>query len=84
MSNQKNQKHEPEFAPHCCPCGEHSNRGGEGVTRRTFFGNAGIATLGGIALTGLTWKTVAAAGATAERPARRRPLIVQPIFLYGT
>ena len=74
----------PKFAAHCCPCGEHAKHGGEGVSRRTFLGNAGGAALGGIALTGLTWKSVAAAGLGAEQADRRKPLVVQPIFLYST
>ncbi len=69
-------------APRCCPCG-HSHAGGGDISRRTFLGGTGMA-LGGLALTGLTWKSLAAAEGELDRPPGRKPLVVKPIFAYGT
>jgi len=40
--------------------------------------------LGGLALTGLTWKSLAAAEGELDQPPGRKPLVVKPIFAYGT
>lgn len=46
------------------------------------MGNVGATAIGGIALTGLTWKAVSAAEAELESPNQRKPLVVQPILTY--
>ncbi len=74
----------PGLAAHCCPCGEHSEKSADGVSRRTFLGNVSGAALGGVALTGLTWKAVAAAAPSTLGPPSRKPLVVQPVFMYST
>lgn len=64
---------------HCCPCGESPPTDPAGVSRRAFLGG-----LGGVALTGLTWRSVSAAGPEVPSPPGRRALRVQPVFTYST
>ncbi|MFH1920196.1 MAG: twin-arginine translocation signal domain-containing protein [Planctomycetota bacterium] len=68
----------------CCPNSRAAERDGTGITRRGFLGGAGGAALGGMALTGLTWSSLAAAGPEVAPPPPRRPLVVKPLFLYRT
>ncbi|MCY3024651.1 MAG: twin-arginine translocation signal domain-containing protein, partial [Planctomycetota bacterium] len=60
--------------PHCCPCGSHNE---DGVSRREFMTAGSL--LGGLALTGLTWHSLASAEARAAAPAARQPLVVKPV-----
>ena len=53
-----------------------------GITRRGFLGGVGGATVGGIALTGLTWSSLSAQQPELATPPPRRPLVVKPILLY--
>ena len=75
--------HVQQFEPHCCPCCEEPKTTADGITRRGFLG-AGTATLGGVALTGLSWSVISAAEQGAEGPPPRRPLVVKPILVYST
>jgi hypothetical protein len=73
-------EHGPTVRTHCCPCGEHS---AEGVSRRVFLGGlGGVAALGGVALTGLSWSVLAAEQADDDQPPKRRPLVVKPVFVF--
>jgi len=64
---------------HCCPCSCHAEEPAEGITRRNLLGGAA---LGGMALTGLSWSALGAAGPEVPQAPPRRPLIVKPIFTY--
>ena len=68
--------------PVCCPCGGDSPAE-TGVTRRGFMGG-GVAALGGVALTGLTWSALSAAEGQIPTPSSRRALVVKPVFVYST
>jgi len=59
--------------PRCCPCD------GGGVSRRSFFEAAGAG-----ALLGLSWSLVRGAEPEVAMPPARKPLVVKPIFTYGT
>ncbi len=68
--------------PRCCPCCDHASESPNGVSRRAFLG--GAAALGGVALTGLTWKGLAAAEPEVLKPAARRAIRVKPVLVYST
>ncbi len=65
--------------PHCCP-GCTPAEAGDGISRRHFLG---VAALGGVALTGLSWSALAAAESQIAMPPQRRPLVVKPLLLYA-
>ncbi|MBM4032007.1 MAG: sugar isomerase [Planctomycetes bacterium] len=58
--------------PRCCPCERD-------VSRRGFLEAAG-----GAALVGLSWSLAKAAEAEVAMPPARKPLVLKPIFTYGT
>ena len=66
----------------CCPGTHAPETGPAGVTRRGFLGGVGGAALGGVALTGITWSSLAAQEPEVPAPSPRRPLVVKPLFLY--
>ncbi|MFA5191204.1 MAG: hypothetical protein WC740_10775 [Verrucomicrobiia bacterium] len=80
-------QHDPSdsshFHAHCCPCVSHASDDPSVVSRRGFLGG-GLAMLGATALPGMTWQALAALKADQQPLARRRPLIVKPIFFYST
>jgi hypothetical protein len=67
----------------CCPCGEQELA--RGINRREFLQGVSGAGALGVALSGLSWSTVAMA-AEAGEPAgpQRRALVVKPILAYET
>ncbi len=67
--------------PRCCPCGRHSQEDSSGIGRRDFLKTSGFA-LGGAALTGMAWSTLAAAEAAVPMTPSRQPLVVKPVFMY--
>ena len=82
-------RHTSHVRPHCCPCGSHEHSAADApglgdVSRRGFLGGMSAAALGGVALSGLTWSKLAAAGPDLESPSARRPLVVKPVFIYQT
>jgi L-fucose isomerase-like protein len=68
-----------EIHPRCCSCGDVRP---DEISRRGFIGGLGAATLGGIALTGLTWTALKAAERELPSAPRRRPLVVKPVLTY--
>ena len=67
----------------CC-CGGHNPEKVAFFSRREFLGGASIASLGAVALSGLTWKTLSAAQQdTVPKAPPRRPLVVKPVLVYG-
>jgi len=66
----------------CCACGP-AAKAACGMSRRSFLGGVGGTALGGVALSGLTWSTAAAAQSEAAAPVRRT-LVVKPILVYST
>ncbi len=72
------------FQAHCCPCVNHAGNDPTAVSRRGFLGGAGLAMLGATALQGMTWQALAALKPDEKPLARRRPLVVKPIFFYST
>ena len=88
MSPQKlrEHSHHSQLTAHCCPCCDRSETGGdEGLTRRSFLeGVGGLAALGGVALSGLSWPAISAGEPGLPAAAPRRPLVVKPIFTYTT
>lgn len=69
--------------PHCCGSGCQSARFHSGMTRRGFIGSAA---LGGVALAGLSWRSLAGVWSQESLPAPppRRPLRVKAILTYET
>jgi hypothetical protein len=71
---------------HCCPSSGIGAPGrvGRAVTRRTFLRGMGAATLGSVALSGLSWPAVSKAGPVEERSALlRRPLRAKPVLIHS-
>jgi len=72
----------------CCPqprvCSESTSAGGAGVSRRGFLGGVGGATLGSVALSGLSWAALAAQQPELPSSPGRRALVVKPLLLYRT
>ena len=54
------------------------------MSRRSFLGGVGGTALGSFALTGLTWPVLSAAENEAMPCPDRKPLVVKPLFTYGT
>jgi hypothetical protein len=80
MHSDENNSGSP-FHAHCCPCGHHHS--GDGVNRRAFLGGVGgLAALGGVALTGLSWAALAAEQEDEPTAPVRRPLVVKPVLTY--
>jgi len=75
MERRENGKMLRSFHPHCCPSGE-------GLSRRGFLTGLGGAALGAWAFQGIPWSSLAAA--EPEAIPARKPLIVKPVFMYGT
>ena len=67
---------------HCCPCNQEAEP--SGVSRRGFLGGMGAAALGGLALSGVSWSLLAAEQPELPEAPKRRPLVVKPVFLWGT
>jgi hypothetical protein len=68
----------------CCPR-PHPVDGGLGsLTRRGFLGGLGGTALGGMAITGMSWSALASADEPVGPCPDRKPLVVKPIFTYGT
>jgi len=61
----------------CCGCTP------PGITRRDFL-KASTVAMGGIAMTGLSWRSLAAAEPKAPAPPARKELVVQPILTYDS
>ncbi|HUT11083.1 MAG TPA: hypothetical protein VMY42_11345 [Thermoguttaceae bacterium] len=76
--------HDSPFEPRCCPACHGPESSAAGLTRRGFLGGLGTAAFGGVALSGLSWASVSAAGADVEPAPPRRPLVVKPILVYST
>ncbi len=72
------------YHAHCCPCVPHAGHDPSAVSRRGFLGGTGLALLGATALQGMTWQALAALKPDEKPLARRRPLVVKPIFFYST
>ena len=72
------------FHAHCCPCVSHAGDDSSAVSRRGFLGGVSLAMLGSTALQGMTWQALAALKPDDKPLARRRPLVVKPVFFYST
>jgi hypothetical protein len=71
---------------HCCsgPIIVAPAAGGRAVTRRTFLKGMGAATLGSVALSGLSWPAISAAEPLEEQSALlRRPLRAKPVLIHS-
>ncbi len=69
----------------CCPCGCEAGMTDDGVTRRGFLGGiGGVAAIGSVALSGLSWSALQAAEPEIRPGTARRALVVKPIFTYST
>ena len=68
---------------HCCPCSGSTLQGHAGVAWRDFLIAGGL-TVGGAALTDLTWSALAAEASGLAVPPQRTPLVVKPILSYFT
>jgi len=73
--------HDGPVSARCCPCVAAQPPEESGLDRRTFLG---AAALGGVALSGLTWSALAAAGDDLPAAPARKPLVVKPVFVYST
>jgi hypothetical protein len=73
------ENHRAALQTHCCPCAHHDDQASDEVSGHSLPGVAG---LGGMVVTGLTWSALAAAGPGLPRASQRRPLVVKPIFTY--
>ena len=80
--NLRQRSYHPRFTAHCCPCCDRSEAAGdEALTRRGFLeGVGGLAALGGVALSGLSWSAISADEPELPAATPRRPLVVKPIF----
>ncbi len=75
--------HQHKFQPRCCPRGDSISTGSKTLSRRTFLKGLGATALGGMAIGGLSWPTLAAL--ETEEPSLKRlrlPLKVKPILTY--
>ncbi|MBN1441226.1 MAG: sugar isomerase, partial [Planctomycetes bacterium] len=68
----------------CCPSPLPADGGLSGIPRRGFLGGLGATALGGLALAGKSWAALSAAEEPAGPSPDRKPLVVKPIFTYGT
>lgn len=66
--------------PHCCGC---TGCDAGGLSRRDFL-KAGSVALGGLAMTGLNWSSLAAAEGEMPKAPPRKPLVLLPILTYAT
>jgi hypothetical protein len=67
----------------CCPCGCGQDHSANGISRRGFLQGVSGAGALGMALTGLTWSSVAMAAGSDDRAGpQRRALVVRPILIY--
>ncbi len=72
--------------PRCCPSTgfEAGSPGGSSVTRRTFLKGMGAVTIGGVALSGLSWPGLLAAAQEEETSGLvRRPLRAKPVLIHS-
>jgi hypothetical protein len=68
----------------CCCCGSaQAGARRRDITRRGFIGGMTGVALSSTALAGLTWPRLAALTPTIPMPPPRRPLRVQPVFVYS-
>ncbi len=68
----------------CCPCGCGQDHSTAGISRRGFLQGVSGAGALGVALTGLTWSSVAMAAGSGDRAGpQRRVLAVKPILTYS-
>ena len=68
---------EPRSGSPCCGCRLDGDAGA--LSRRDL-----LAALGGAVVVGLSWSALRAAGAEVASPPPREPLVVKPVFAYGT
>ncbi|MFP4056246.1 MAG: sugar isomerase [Candidatus Brocadiia bacterium] len=68
----------------CCGCTAHAKGHGGGVSRRGFLGGLSTLALAGCTLRGLSTGMVGATDDEVPPGPEREPLVVKPIFTYGT
>jgi len=73
----------PQFLARCCPHHDTGEGGPEGLSRREFMESVSAA-MGGLALTGISWKSLSAETIPLSSDLMREPLRVQPILVYST
>jgi len=66
--------------PSCCP----QPAEGSGISRRGFLGGLGGTAVGGFVMSGLSWSALSASEAPDKPCPDRKPLVVKPLFTYGT
>ena len=68
----------------CCPSDDHNHLFKDGLSRREFLKMTGGSTLSVVALSGLSWSTLAAAGLEEKSGMVRQALVVKPVLVYST
>ena len=71
----------PEIS--CSCCGQHEHGSNE-INRRKFIKVAGATTFGAVAMSGLSWASLASEQTWENAGIQRQSLVVKPIFVYST
>jgi len=80
--NRENETSDIGHRTSCSCCGGHSNQMSNDISRRKFVQVTGTSAFGTVALSGLSWTTLASIQTIDNNKIRRKALVVQPILTY--
>ena len=82
MMNPENESSDNRHRTSCSCCGGHNNQVSNDISRRKFVQVTGTSALGTVALSGITWTTLASIQTGEKNTIRRKALVVQPILTH--